>query len=54
MVNRPEDIRVKIPALVHFTRLGYDYMSIKNKNIGINVSNEGTIKLANFKFKLAS
>jgi type I restriction enzyme R subunit len=27
---RPEDSRVKIPALVHFTRLGYQYMSIKN------------------------
>ena len=24
---RPEDSRVKIPALVHFTRLGYQYMS---------------------------
>ena len=26
---RPEDSRVKIPALVHFTRLGYEYMSLK-------------------------
>lgn len=26
---RPEDSRVKIPALVHFTRLGYRYMSLK-------------------------
>ncbi len=25
-----EDSRVKIPALVHFTRLGYEYLSIKN------------------------
>ena len=25
-----EDSRVKIPALVHFTRLGYDYISIKD------------------------
>ncbi|WP_063565984.1 DEAD/DEAH box helicase family protein [Paenibacillus sp. O199] len=25
-----EDSRVKIPALVHFTRLGYDYISLKN------------------------
>ena len=24
-----EDSRVKIPALVHFTRLGYNYLSIK-------------------------
>lgn len=28
-----EDTRVKVPALVHFSRLGYDYISIKeNKN----------------------
>ncbi|MBD8135088.1 type I restriction endonuclease subunit R [Bacillus sp. CFBP 13597] len=25
-----EDSRVKIPALVHFTRLGYEYVSLKN------------------------
>lgn len=25
-----EDSRVKIPALVHFTRIGYDYISLKN------------------------
>lgn len=25
-----EDTRVKMPALVHFTRLGYDYVSLKN------------------------
>jgi len=25
-----EDSRVKIPALVHFTRLGYEYISLKN------------------------
>lgn len=30
-MGRPEDSRVKIPALVHFTRLGYTYMSIKDK-----------------------
>ena len=28
-MSRPEDTRVKIPALVHFDRLGFDYMSIK-------------------------
>lgn len=27
-----EDTRVKIPALVHFTRLGYDYISLKSLN----------------------
>ena len=30
-MGRPEDSRVKIPALVHFTRLGYSYFSIKSK-----------------------
>ena len=25
LMGRPEDSRVKIPALVHFTRLGYTY-----------------------------
>lgn len=25
-----ENSRVKIPALVHFTRLGYEYLSLKN------------------------
>ena len=30
LMGRPEDSRVKIPALVHFTRLGYTYMSIKD------------------------
>ena len=25
-----EDSRVKIPALVHFTRIGYEYISLKN------------------------
>ncbi len=29
-MESPEDSRVKIPALVHFTRLGYTYMSIKD------------------------
>lgn len=31
---RPEDSRVKIPALVHFTRLGYEYMSLKKMVCG--------------------
>ena len=29
MMGRPEDERVKIPALVHFTRLDYEYVSLK-------------------------
>lgn len=31
--NFNEDSRVKIPALVHLTRLGYEYLSIKDDNI---------------------
>ena len=27
-----EDSRVKIPAIIHLTRLGYDYISLKNNN----------------------
>ena len=27
-----EDSRVKIPALIHFTRLGYKYLSLKGAN----------------------
>jgi type I restriction enzyme R subunit len=27
-----EDSRVKIPALIHFTRLGYSYLSLKGAN----------------------
>ena len=27
-----EDSRVKIPALIHFTRSGYDYLSLKGAN----------------------
>lgn len=35
-MSRPEDSRVKIPALVHFTRLGYEYMSIKHLVRGVD------------------
>ena len=31
-----EDTRVKIPALIHLTRLGYKYFSLKDKKIDIN------------------
>ena len=41
--DRPEDKRVKIPALVHFTRLGYGYMSIKNKTRGIDYDKDCNI-----------
>lgn len=30
LMGRPEDERVKIPALLHLTRLGYSYASLKN------------------------
>ena len=43
MGGRPEDSRVKIPALVHFTRLGYSYMSIKNKQVGIDYDGDTNI-----------
>jgi len=31
-----EDSRVKIPALIHFTRLGYIYFSLKNKHFNFD------------------
>ena len=36
-----ENSRVKIPALVHFTRLGYEYLSLK-KYSGSNLIDEDT------------
>ena len=36
-----ENSRVKIPALVHFTRLGYEYLSLKNYS-GKNLIDEDT------------
>lgn len=42
-MGRPEDSRVKIPALVHFTRLGYTYMSLKGKNPGIDYDGDTNI-----------
>lgn len=41
--SRPEDERVKIPALVHFTRLGYDYMSIHSKIRGVDYDKDTNI-----------
>lgn len=34
--NFSEDSRVKIPAILHFTRLGYKYFSLKDKNYQID------------------
>lgn len=47
-MGRPEDSRVKIPALVHFTRLGYTYMSIKNKVRGVDYDPDTNIFYALF------
>ena len=47
-MGRPEDSRVKIPALVHFTRLGYEYMSIKGKNRGVDYDEDTNIFYAQF------
>lgn len=44
-MGRPEDSRVKIPALVHFTRLGYAYMSIKDKERNIDYDGDTNIFL---------
>ncbi len=42
-MGRPEDSRVKIPGLVHFTRLGYTYMSIKDKTRGVDYDEDTNI-----------
>ena len=36
-----ENSRVKIPALVHFTRIGYEYLSLRNYT-GKDLINEDT------------
>lgn len=40
---RPEDTRVKIPAIVHFTRLGYIYKSIKHLNRNVDYDGDTNI-----------
>ena len=47
-MGRPEDQRVKIPALVHFTRLGYTYMSLKDKKRGLDYDPDTNIFYALF------
>lgn len=47
-MGRPEDSRVKIPALVHFTRLGYTYMSIKNKERNVDYDGDTIIFYSQF------
>ena len=48
LMGRPEDSRVKIPALVHFTRLGYTYMSIKDKECNVDYDGETNIFYSQF------
>jgi len=47
-MGRPEDSRVKIPALVHFAMLGYKYMSIKDKTCGLDYAPDTNIFYALF------
>ena len=47
-MGRPEDSRVKIPALVHFTRLGYTYMSIKDKERNADYDGDTNIFYSQF------
>ena len=47
-MGRPEDSRVKIPALVHFTRLGYSYMSIKDKERNVDYDGDTNIFYSQF------
>ena len=50
-MGRPEDERVKIPALIHLTRLEYDYLSLKTNdydgdtNIFIDVFRDAVSRL---------
>lgn len=48
LMGRPEDSRVKIPALVHFTRLGYTYMSIKDKERNVDYDGDTNIFYSQF------
>lgn len=48
LMGRPEDSRVKIPALVHFTRLGYTYMSIKDKEHNVDYDGDTNIFYSQF------
>ena len=52
LMGRPEDSRVKIPALVHFTRLGYTYMSIKDKERNIDYDGDTNIFYSQFCLQL--
>ena len=49
MMGRPEDERVKIPALVHLTRLDYEYVSLKK---GIAYDSDTNIFVDTFRVAL--
>ena len=38
-----ENSRVKIPAIVHMTRLGYDYLSLRDPNINSQIDRDTNI-----------
>ncbi|MDR2580113.1 MAG: DEAD/DEAH box helicase family protein [Fibromonadaceae bacterium] len=46
-----ENSRVKIPALIHLTRLGYQYLSLKNTDVKHSLDNETNIIKHVFKQK---
>jgi type I restriction enzyme R subunit len=48
-MSRPEDSRVKIPALVHLTRLGYTYLSLKDQTRGTDYDGDTNIFYALFR-----
>ena len=48
-MSRPEDSRVKIPALVHLTRLGYTYLSLKDQISGTDYDSDTNIFYALFR-----
>lgn len=48
-MGRPEDKYVKIPALIQATRVGYEYMSIHGKALGIDYDGDTNIFYTQFK-----
>lgn len=51
-MGRPEDRYVKIPALVHSTRIGYTYISIKDKASGVDYDADTNIFFESFRSSL--
>lgn len=55
-MSRPEDERVKIPALLHLTRLGYQYVSLKENaydgdtDIFVDVFRDAVCRLNDYSF----